>query len=264
VTEPAATLLLGWAGCLVFGLLLWLWSLGRRDSGVADVGWGLFFAGLAWWFRGRGPAATAPHLVHALLVTVWGTRLALHIAWRGRGQGEDPRYAAMRAAHGERFAAVSLFTVFGLQATLAALLAAPLFAVQRAPRVEPILFAAGVLLWAIGFFWEAVGDWQLLRFRSDPASRGRVLDTGLWRYSRHPNYFGEAVLWWGYGMMAGAAGAWWTLFAPLLMTWLLLRVSGVALLERTIVHRRPEYEAYIRKTSAFVPWPPRRRSAEPS
>jgi steroid 5-alpha reductase family enzyme len=263
VAEPEATLLLGWAGCLAFGLVLWLWSLRRRDASVVDIGWGLFFVGLAWWFRWRGPEATGLHLAHALLVTVWGTRLALHIAWRSRGQGEDHRYAAMRAAHGVRFGRISLFSVFWLQATLATVIAAPLYAVQAASGIDPLVFALGSVLWAVGLFWEAVADWQLLRFRRDPAHRGRVLDTGLWRYSRHPNYFGEATLWWGYGLMAGAAGAWWALFAPLIMNWLLLRVSGVSLLEKTIVRRRPAYEAYIRRTPAFVPWPRRDRTGKP-
>jgi len=261
VSEPGTTLLIGWVACLGGGLLLWLWSLRRRDASVVDIWWGLFFVALTWWFRFRGPEATGLQLAHALLVTVWGVRLALHIAWRGRGQGEDRRYGAMRAAHGPRFWWASLGTVFWLQATLATLIAAPLFAVHSAHAIDPALFAIGALIWATGFFWEAVGDWQLLRFQRNPASRGRVLDTGLWRYSRHPNYFGEAVLWWGYGVMAGAAGAWWALFAPLVMTWLLLRVSGVTMLERTIVHRRPEYERYIRRTSTFVPWPPRANGA---
>lgn len=129
MSEPGATLLAGWLACLAGGLLLWLWSLRRRDVSGIDIWWGLFFVGLTWWFRWRGPALTGFHLAHALLVTLWGLRLALHIAWRGRGQGEDHRYAAMRAGHGSRFPWVSLGTVFWLQATLATLLAAPLFAV---------------------------------------------------------------------------------------------------------------------------------------
>jgi steroid 5-alpha reductase family enzyme len=260
VSELATTWLLGWVALLACGLALWGWSLWRRDASVVDIWWGLFFGGLTWWYRWRGPETEWFHIAHLALVTVWGLRLALHIAWRGRGKGEDPRYAAMRAAHGPRFAWVSLGTVFWLQATLAALLAAPLLAVQSAQPargISPVAFAAGALLWAAGFLCEAAADWQLLRFQRDPASRGKVLDSGLWRYSRHPNYFGEALLWWGYGVLAAGAGGWWALFAPLAMTWLLLRVSGVTLLEKTIVHRRPEYESYIRRTSAFVPWPPR-------
>lgn len=257
MTASFATLLSGWAGCLAAGFLLWLWSLRRRDASVVDIWWGLFFVGLTVWFRWRGPESTPLHHFHLLLVALWGVRLALHIALRGRGQGEDRRYAAMRAAHGARFGWVSLFTVFGLQATLATLLAMPLLAVQAARHIDAAEFVAGTLLWTFGLFWEAVGDWQLARFQHEPASSGRVLDRGLWRYTRHPNYFGEAVIWWGYGLMAGATGAWWALFASLLMTWLLLRVSGVALLEKTIAGRRPEYADYIQRTSPFIPLPPR-------
>jgi len=262
VAELAAAWLAGWAGCLAAALLLWVWSLWRRDASGVDVGWGLFFLALAGWIRGRGPAAAWFHALHLALVAIWALRLAAHIAWRSRGQGEDRRYAAMRRKHGPDFWWVSLGTVFTLQATLATLLAAPLIAVQGAPTIQPAGFAVGVVLWAVGFAWEAVADWQLLRFLRDPAGRGRVLDRGLWRTSRHPNYFGEALLWWGYGAMALAAGAWWTLFAPIVMTWLLLRVSGVTLLESTITQRRPEYADYIRRTSAFLPRPPRRPADE--
>jgi steroid 5-alpha reductase family enzyme len=258
MSEALATLLFGWAGCLAAGLAFWAWSLARRDAGVADIAWGLFFVGLAVWFRARGPQATPLHLLHLAMVALWGCRLALHIAGRSRGRAEDHRYAAMRAARGRAFWWRSLGTVFWLQATLATLLAAPLFAAQAAATLATAPFAAGALLWVVGFAWEAVADGQLARFRRDPENRGRVLATGLWRWSRHPNYFGEALLWWGYGVLAGAAGAWWTLAAPLAMTWLLLRVSGVTLLEKTIGQRRPEYADYARRTSAFVPWPPRR------
>jgi len=257
VPDPRTTLLVAWAGVLVAGCAVWLWSLRRRDAGVADVAWGLWFVGLVWWFRARGTQPAWFHLMSAGMVSVWGLRLALHIAARGRGQAEDRRYAAMRAGHGRRFWWVSLGTVFWLQATLALVLALPLWAVQAAGRIAPVPFALGSLLWVFGFVMEVVADWQLQRFRSRPDTALRVLDGGLWRYSRHPNYFGEAMLWWGYGLMAVAAGAWWTLFAPALMTWLLLRVSGVTLLEKTMAGRRPDYERYVRRTSAFLPWPPR-------
>jgi steroid 5-alpha reductase family enzyme len=115
----------------------------------------------------------------------------------------------------------------------------------------------GVLLWLAGFACEAIADWQLVRFKANPAQRGRVLDTGLWRYSRHPNYFGEALLWWGFYAFAAAAGGWWTLFAPVLMTVLLLKISGVPLLEHDIAERRPGYRDYVQRTSAFIPRPPK-------
>ena len=172
----------------------------------------------------------------------------------------------MRADHPETFWWRSLLTVFFLQATLATLLSLPLLVVQRATAVPAAALVAGCALWLTGFLCEAVADWQLQRFRERPRpGRGvlGVLDTGLWRYSRHPNYFGEALLWWGYGTIAAGCGTAWVLLAPAAMTFLLLRVSGVTLLEKTIVGRRPEYADYIARTSAFIPWPPRPRAVEP-
>lgn len=263
MSDLLITWLVGWGGAVAGGLLLWGWSLFRRDVSVVDIWWGPFFLFLAAWFRLRGPEPDRFQLVALAAVALWALRLALHIAVRSRGEGEDRRYAAMRAAHGPRFPWVSLGTVFLLQSTLATLLAAPLLAVQSSTGVSPALFTVGLLLWLAGFAWEAVADAQLLAFRRNPANAGKVLDRGLWRFSRHPNYFGEAILWWGYGAMGLAAGAPWTLFAPAVMTWLLLRVSGVTLLEKTIGSRRPEYAEYVRRTSAFLPLPPRPLDAEP-
>ena len=257
-----STLLRIWALCLAGGLVLWAVSLVRRNAGLVDVFWGLGFvvATLLAWSRG-GQASSGWQLLHLTMVAVWGVRLAAHIAWRGWGHGEDRRYAAMRQKHGARFWWVSLFTVFLLQATLVALLCAPLAIVQLRPVVQPLWCLAGSLLWLAGFLFEAVADAQLLVFQRDPGSRDRVLDSGLWRYSRHPNYFGESLLWWGYGaFVLGVPGGFWTLFAPLAMTFLLLRVSGVPLLEAGMEKRRPGYRDYIERTNSFVPWPPRRRT----
>jgi len=255
------TFLLGGAGVLILAVFVWLVSLWRRDAGIVDVFWGLGFVVLVWFYLGRG-GSPAPHqLLHATLVTLWGVRLSGHIFRRNRGRGEDYRYAAMRAHHGPRFWWVSLFTVFGLQAALIALLSTPLLVVQLAPGdgAWSVWHLLGLALWLIGFSCEAVADWQLYGFQRRPENRGRVLDRGLWRISRHPNYFGEAVLWWGYGAFALASpGGLWTLGSPLIMTILLLRVSGVALLEKTIATRRPEYREYVERTSAFVPWFPKR------
>lgn len=226
-------------------------TAGGGDPGVPLAGAsGLFVAG----------AADPGHRGALVLacVAVWAARLGRHLLRRNLGHGEDPRYAAMRAAHGRRFAWVSLFTVFLLQAGLAWIVSLPVQAAVASRGPLGPLDDAAAVLFAAGFLCEAVADVQLARFRADPQSRGRVLDTGLWRYSRHPNYFGNAVLWWGLGLFAVAAGAWPALLGPLLMTVLLLKVSGVALLERDIADRRPAYANYIRRTSAFVPWFPRR------
>jgi steroid 5-alpha reductase family enzyme len=269
-----------WTWCLVASAatLLWGVSLRRRDAGVVDVFWGPAFVGatlVARWRAGFA-AASAWQWGHLAMVAAWGVRLAVHIAVRGRGRGEDRRYANMRQAAGGAFWWISLFKVFLLQATLVALLAPPLAAVQLRPTVRPAWFVAGLALWAVGLLCELTADRQLLAFQRDPASRGQVLATGLWRFSRHPNYFGEALLWWGYGACAagvvgsggsgwgvGCGGAVWTLYAPLAMTVLLLRVSGVPLLEAGMAERRPGYRTYVARTSSFVPWPPR-RAAEAS
>jgi steroid 5-alpha reductase family enzyme len=256
-------------GVLGFGLLLalaletlaWLVSLARRDASVADVLWGPGFAALAWLYHAAIPGRSTRGLLVAGLVTIWGLRLALHIAERSRGRGEDPRYAAMRRAHGERFPAVSLVTVFWLQGLILWVVALPLFQAQRG---GPLGWgdALGLTCVVAGFLCEAVADRQLQRFRADPANRGRVLDTGLWRYSRHPNYFGDALLWWGlFALTAANTEGWWTVVSPLVMTFLLVRVSGVPLLERGLADRRPGYAEYVRRTSAFVPWFPRKAGA---
>ncbi|TET54987.1 MAG: DUF1295 domain-containing protein, partial [Anaerolineales bacterium] len=154
----------------------------------------------------------------------------------------------------------SFFKVFLLQGLLMWIISAPLLAAQTsaAPAQLTLLDYSAIVVWSIGFLFEALGDMQLATFKADPASKGRVLNTGLWRYTRHPNYFGEAVQWWGYYLLALAAGGWWTAFSPILMTFLLVRVSGVALLERTL-KKRPGYREYVETTSAFVPRPPQRR-----
>lgn len=236
---------------------LWALSVRLRDVSIVDPFWGPGFAIVATVTLARhsdgGPRAW---LVWAL-VGVWALRLAVHLL-RRRGHGEDFRYAAMRARHGPSFVWTSLGIVFGLQGALILGIAAPvLAAVSAAPGPLGPLDAAGALLWAAGFTFEAVGDHQLQAFKQDPANRGRVCDRGLWRYTRHPNYFGDALLWWGLGLFGASVGAWITLLGPALMTFLLVRVSGVALLEKDIAERRPAYRDYIRRTSAFLPWFPR-------
>jgi steroid 5-alpha reductase family enzyme len=165
----------------------------------------------------------------------------------------------MREGHGARFWWVSLFTVFAFQGALLWVISLPVqvAVVASGPPGLGVTDALGIALWGIGFAFEAVGDAQLSRFRADPGSRGKVLDTGLWRYTRHPNYFGDALQWWGLGLLALSTGAWWALASPVLMNLLLLKVSGVTLLEKDIAGRRPGYADYVRRTNAFLPWLPR-------
>ncbi len=248
------------AAVAVLGTLaLWTASVRKRDASIVDVFWGPGFAAIAWTSVAVSGPSPRGALV-AALATVWGLRLAAHLARRRRGQGEDRRYAAMRAAHGERFAFVSLFTVFLLQAALMWSVSLPLQAAAAIRPGSPLGFleAAGAAIFGVGLAFEAVADAQLARFLADARSRGGVMQKGLWRYSRHPNYFGDFLVWWGLGIASLATGARWTLAGPALMTVLLLRVSGVTLLEKTIGERRPAYAAYAARTSPFFPRPPRR------
>lgn len=238
--------------------VLWALSVRRRDASIVDIYWGPGFAliaWLAWWING---AAAGRPLAVALLATLWGGRLGVYLWWRNSGAGEDARYAAMRRRHGDRFAVVSLYTVFGLQAVLMWIVSLPLQAVPLAGALVPLgaLDALGALLFAVGFTFESVGDWQLARFRADPANRGAVMQRGLWAWTRHPNYFGDFTVWWGFACFATAAGAWWTVIGPVVMSVLLLRVSGVTLLERSLRRSKPAYADYAARTPAFFPRPP--------
>ncbi len=241
--------------------LAWLLSLVRRDVSLVDIFWGLGFVVLAWLYRALGDADAPRSWLAPVLATVWGLRLSAHLLWRGRGRGEDPRYAAMRRRWGPRFPLLSLAIVFWLQGVLLWIVALPLLQVQTASPAGggwSWLDGLGTALFVAGFAFEVVGDLQLARFRADPANAGRVLDRGLWRYTRHPNYFGDAALWWGLGCLAVAApGGAWALAGPALLTVLLLRVSGVTLLEAGLHASRPGYRDYAARTSTFLPWPPR-------
>ena len=241
-------------------VVLWLVSLPLRDVSIVDSFWSLGFVISVWIFAGGLPS-TGPQLVHALAVTLWGVRLALHIAVRHHKAGrEDHRYATMRERAGAIFKWRSLVTVFILQGLLIGVIGVPLLFSQAGERPADWLLTDWIFLalFAVGLFFEAVGDWQLTRFKADPENKGKVLDTGLWRYTRHPNYFGDAVVWWSFWVAAiGSVNGIYTVPCALLMTVLLMRVSGVTLLEKTIVDRRPAYADYIARTSAFFPWPPK-------
>jgi steroid 5-alpha reductase family enzyme len=241
---------------LLLGVVLWLVSLPLANASIVDIVWGPAFALVAWTAHGVSTASSPRAWLVSGLVTIWGVRLAVHLAARNLGHGEDYRYRAMREAHGDRFPIVSLGTVFLLQAGLIWVVSLPIQAVHAPAVSSPLgwIDAVGVGLWAVGFAYESIADVQLTRFKRTAAS-GQILDRGLWRHSRHPNYFGDFLVWWGFGVIALAAGAWWALIGPIVMTVLLLKVSGVALLESTIADRRPAYRDYITRTSAFVPWP---------
>jgi steroid 5-alpha reductase family enzyme len=254
----------GLAVIAVLALLTWLLSLRLGNVAIVDSLWSLMLLLAGWGYAFGAHAFADPSTRTSLvlgLTTVWALRLSLYITWRNWGHGEDRRYQAIRARNQPHFALKSLYLVFLLQALLAWIVSLPLLGAV-APRGSAAalgaLDGAGATLWLLGFVFEAGGDWQLARFKSRPDSAGRVMDQGFWRLTRHPNYFGEFCIWWGLYLLALSAGAWWTLPGPLLMSVLLLRVSGVTLLERDIGERRPQYAEYIRRTNAFFPGPPKR------
>lgn len=242
---------------------VWAASVPLRDASLADRAWPFFIAAPAAFYVWRLGGGDPRQLAMLALVLLWAVRLGLHITVRNWGHGEDRRYQAIRARNQPHFALKSLWLVFLLQAALAWIVGLPLLAVSGgAGWTAWDTLGAAVALG--GWATEAIADAQLSRFKRDPGHHGRVMDRGLWRYSRHPNYFGEACFWWGIGLMGLAGGGWagaWCLASPVLMTFLLLRVSGVALLEKDIGERRPAYRDYIERTSAFIPWPPKRDGA---
>ncbi len=239
---------------------LWITSVALRDASIVDIFWGFGFAMIALVGYVRADGVPARRTLMTILTVAWGMRLALHLLVRNRGAGEDYRYRAMRRRWGPRFPVISLVTVFGLQGALMWIVSLPVQAAQTAAAPDAITWVEGlgVVLWLVGFSLEVIGDWQLRRFKADPDNEGKVMDHGLWRYTRHPNYFGDATLWWGLGVIALSARGWWSLIGPLVMTILLLGVSGVPLLERRMQHTRPDYEEYAQRTSPFFPLPPRK------
>lgn len=255
-----------WQSYLVAGLSIWLlmtalWlvSLARRDSSIVDGFWGLGFVLYAWLYFTLAPGGLpARKWLVIIMTTVWGLRLSMHILWRNRGKGEDYRYRQWRNQHGWRWWWWSYLQVFLLQGALLWIISIPLLAAQIGRAPLGLLDYAAVLVWLVGFYFEAVGDYQLARFKADPANRGKVFTNGVWRYTRHPNYFGDAAQWWAFYLLALAAGGWWTIYSPLLMTYLLVRVSGVAMLEGNLAKSKPGYQEYIRKTSPFLPWFPKK------
>ena len=246
---------------LVLMALLWLLSLRLKNSSIVDIFWGSGFVVSAWAYFGLAPDGfIGRKLLICALVTVWGLRLSIHILRRNWGKPEDFRYQKWRQEAGQKWWWQSLLRVFVLQGVLMWIISAPLLAAQMSgqPASLTVVDFLGVAFWLVGFFFEAMGDAQLAQFKANPANKGKVLDLGVWRYTRHPNYFGDSAQWWGFFLVAASAGGWWTVFSPVIMTLFLLRVSGVALLEKTL-ETRPGYKEYIERTSAFIPWFPRNR-----
>lgn len=242
-------------------LLFWLASIPLRNVAIVDIAWGLGFVLVAITAAICVDGLGINRWLLPLLTTIWGVRLSGYLAWRNHGKPEDKRYQAMRDHRGVSFVYSSLWIVFGLQAVILWIVSLPLQAgIFYATSEWHPLHVIGLIVWLIGMVFETVGDYQLARFKSDPAHAGQVLDRGLWRYTRHPNYFGDFLVWWGLYLVSIAgslAFTWWMVLGPLLMSWFLMRVSGVPLLEQSLRMTRPQYVDYIRRTNSFFPWYPK-------
>ncbi len=244
---------------LSFMAVVWVVSLVLKKASIADPFWGLGFVVAAGYYYLSTANESLRKIIVLTLVTIWGLRLFGYLLWRGFGKPEDYRYAQFRKEYGEhRYWWVSFFQVFVLQGVLLWLISAPLLSAQYYDQQLGWLDGIAIGFWLIGFIFEAGGDYQLVKFKSNPANKGKVLNAGFWRYTRHPNYFGDACVWWGFGLFSVAAGSYWPILGSALITFLLVKVSGVAMLERSLKTTKPEYSEYIRKTNAFLPWIPRK------
>lgn len=249
---------------LIFGLLGWVLSVIKRNVTIVDSMWSLFFVIATFNYYLHSPQTSdsiSRHSLVLILVVVWACRLFAYLSYRNRGGHEDRRYETIRNNNEPNFWLKSIYIVFGLQAVLAWIVSLPLLPAMLSTSPLGMLDLVAFLIWCLGFIWETLADWQLARFKSNPNNLGQVLDQGVWRYSRHPNYFGEACIWWAYGLFGVASGNYWTLLGPTLMHLLLLKVSGVALLEKDIAERRPRYAQYIAETNAFFPGPKKNKGA---
>ena len=231
----------------------------RKNNGMVDIGWGLGFVVVAWLMLLLRLPASLSQLTITLLITLWGLRLFTHILKRNHGKPEDFRYAAFRRAWGRWLIPRAFFQVYMLQGVFMYLISLPVILSRggNAPT-QPWLYALGLVIFAVGFSFEAIGDAQLAAFLRDPAHRGQLMTGGLWRYTRHPNYFGEATIWWGILLLGLSGGvSWLAVLSPITITLLLLFVSGVPLLEKSMKNR-PGYTEYARQTSIFLPWFPKK------
>ena len=247
--------------CIVVMMVaLWIVSLIKKDASIVDIFWGLGFVmvGLASWQLSDANSQRGTAL--AVLTTLWGVRLGGYLYWRNHGKGEDFRYQAMRKHYGSKFALKSLLIVFGLQGVLMWIVSLPVQLGQMTNDAKiGVVGFIGIAVWAVGFLFESVGDIQLARFKSNSANVGKVMDKGLWKFTRHPNYFGDACAWWGIALIAAEARiGLFGIIGALVMNILLLKYSGVPILEKSINKRRPGYEEYQRRTSSFVPRLPKK------
>lgn len=241
---------------VILATLTWVLSVFLKDVSIVDSAWSLMFlaSGIYYYQRTMTPDLKT-NIFFALLI-IWSLRLAIHLTWRNWGEAEDRRYQVIREKYSPNFAVKSLFIIFIFQALLASIISLPVVSVMDgangSANIGYIEYIA-IFLWTIGFLYESIADWQLAKFKSDENNVNKVMSYGLWKNTRHPNYFGEFLIWWGFYVYAFNSAPWWIIVSPLLMSWLLLKFSGVVMLEETIVKRRPKYQEYIDKTNAFFP-----------
>ena len=240
--------------------VLWMWSVLIKNVSIVDIFWGLGFVAVNVFYVFFTGELSPRKILILVLVSIWGLRLAVYLAIRNIGKGEDFRYQQFRKNYGaERYWWISYFQTFILQGVLIMIVSLPLLGISGGTRPGNLnlLDYTGILVWLIGFSFEAGGDFQLMRFKQNPENKGKVLNTGFWKYTRHPNYFGDSAVWWAYGLFSIAAGSYWQVAGSVIMTLLIIRVSGVALLEKTLTTSKPQYREYIERTSSFFPWFPK-------
>ena len=240
--------------------ILWIISVALKNVSIVDLFWGAGFVVINTFYF-FNTDTTPPKTVLLVLVAIWGLRLSIYLAWRNIGKGEDFRYQEFRRKYGEKnYWWISFFQTFLLQGILMWIISLPLLGtnLNSSSQSLGLLDLLGIFVWLIGFVFEAGGDYQLARFRNDISNKGKVLDAGFWHYTRHPNYFGDSAVWWGYGLLCLSTGSYWYISGSVIMTLLIIKVSGVALLEKSLKEAKPQYHDYIKKTSSFIPWFPKK------
>ena len=240
--------------------ILWVWSVVIKNVSIVDLFWGIGFVAVNTFYVFFSGDLNPRKILILVLVSVWGLRLATHLAIRNTGKGEDFRYQEFRRKYGqERYWWISYFQTFLLQGILIMIVSLPLLGISMSPHPGNLNLPdyLGIIIWLTGFTFEAGGDFQLSRFKRDPGNKGKVLDTGFWKYTRHPNYFGDSAVWWAYALFSLAAGSYWQAIGSVIMTLLIIKVSGVALLEKSLSKSKPQYREYIKRTSSFFPWFPK-------
>ena len=261
-TSPFAASYLKGLGFIIGALTgLWLVSLAIKDSSIIDIFWGSGFVLMGWFYAWSFDWAnlTPRNILFLSLVSIWGLRLTIYLAFRNLGKGEDYRYVQWREQYGENYWWVSYLRVYVLQGWMLWIISACFVPTLLSDAPLGLIEYIGVLIWAIGLLFETVGDWQMMRFKNNPENKGKVLNTGLWKYTRHPNYFGDALVWWGFFCFALAhpQGVWF-IFCPAFMTFMLMKISGAAMLEVNLKKTKPAYKEYIERTSGFFPWVPKK------